>query len=104
MLPATGKSAFAFSGRCAFLFPHVAQWLVESRYVVPDASFQSLIKSYLVAATSGGSDSPARTINGSSWRQYDWRLYETARTDNHLPRATGHHRTERVGLLAFLMR
>src|SRR5213083_550309 len=66
---------------------------VESRYVVPGAPFQSLIKSYLVAATESGSDSPARAISGSSWRRYDWRLYATARTDDHFPRAAGHHRT-----------
>src|SRR5260370_32690011 len=74
---------------------YVAQWLVESRYVVPGAPFQSLIKSYLVAATGSGSYSPARTISGSSWRRYDWRLYDTARTDDHLSRAAGHHRTSR---------
>src|SRR2546428_13162084 len=74
---------------------HVVQTSVESRYVVPGAPYQSLIKSYLVAATGSGSDSPARTISGSSWRLYDWRLYDTARTDDHLSRAAGHHRTSR---------
>jgi len=46
-----------------------------------------------VAATGSGSDSPARTISGSNWRRYDWRLYDTARTEDYLPRAAGHHRT-----------
>src|SRR5437588_12576036 len=68
---------------------------VQSRYGVPPLLCESLIKSYLVAATGSGSDSPARTISGSSWRRYDWRLYDTARTDDHLSRAAGHHRTSR---------
>ena len=42
---------------------------VESRYVVPGASFQSLIKSYLVAATDSGSDSPVRAISGGRLAQ-----------------------------------
>jgi hypothetical protein len=60
---------------------------------VTGVPFQSLIKSYLVAAIGSGSDSPARTISGSSWRRYDWRLYDTTRTDDHLARAAGNHRT-----------
>src|SRR5579859_2049700 len=71
--------------------------MVESRYVVPDAPFQRLIQSYLVAATGSGSDSPARTISASSWRRYDWRHYDTARTDDHLPKAAGNHRRAASG-------
>ena len=49
--------------------------------------------SYRVAATGSGSAAPARTISVSSRRGYDWRLYETARTDDQLARATGNHGT-----------
>ena len=47
---------------------------VESRYVVPSLLAESLIKSYLVAAIGSGSDAPARSMSGSNWRKYDWRL------------------------------
>jgi hypothetical protein len=52
-----------------------------------------LIQSYLVAAIGSGFVAPARTISVSSWRRYDWRLYDTARTDDHLARAAGNRRT-----------
>src|SRR5207247_6920094 len=79
---------------CKFFASYKVQSMpVESRYVVPGASFQSLIKSYLVAAIGSGQDSPARAVSGSSWRRDDWRLYATSRTDDHLSRAAGHQRT-----------
>src|SRR5215472_14919691 len=79
----------------AKLLFEVVQPSVESRYVVPGVLLQSLIKSYLVTAIGSGSDTPARTISRSSWRRYGWRLSDTARTDDHLPRAARHHRTGR---------
>src|SRR5437588_7698051 len=48
-----------------------------------------------VAATDSGSHAPVRTIRGSSWRRDDWRLYATARTDNHLSGTARHQRTSR---------
>src|SRR5690348_7307753 len=67
------------------------KWLVESRYVVPGLLLRSLIKSYRGSAISCGSDAQAGAISGSSWKRYDWRLYATAWTDDHLSRAIGHH-------------
>jgi hypothetical protein len=50
-----------------------------------------LIQSYRGSAISCGSDAQAGAISGSSWKPYDWRLYATAWTDDHLSRAIGHH-------------
>jgi hypothetical protein len=72
--------------------PQVVQQCVESRYVVPGVPFQSLIKSYRVVAPARCYDSSARPI-----RVLSWRLYDTARTDHHLPRAVGDHRASSGG-------
>src|SRR5260221_5224632 len=65
-----------------------------SSQILKVSTFPKRVRKYaLGAATDSGSDPPARAISGSSWRRYDWRLYATARTDDHLSRAAGHHRT-----------